>query len=210
MLANKKIITRLLQYKDVLARLKTLGFIKIFSDNIADASGTIPAQVRKDFSIYGISGSKRGGYNIDDLILELNKILGKDKITNVIVVGAGNIGTALIKYKLFEKENIKIIAGFDIDAKKINERAATPILHLDKMAEFIQQKNIRVAIITTPQVAAQHIADILVGAGIKGILNFSPAQLKSPEEVIIQNIHLQTELESLIYFVNAAKKERPE
>lgn len=209
MLVNKKIIMRLLQYKNVLSRLKKLGFIKIFSDNIADSSGTTPAQVRKDFSVYGISGSKRGGYNIDELIIELNKILGKDKITSVIVIGAGNLGAALINYKFFEKENIKIIAGFDIDSKKINESAPTPIYHLDKMAEFIKKNNIRIAVITTPHIAAQQITDTLIEAGIKGILNFSPAQIKGPEEVIIQDIHLQTELESLIYFVNAAKKERP-
>lgn len=209
MLTNKKIIMRLLQYKNVLTRLKVLGFIKIFSDNIADSSGTTPAQVRKDFSIYGISGSKRGGYNIDELIIELNKILGKDKTTSVVVVGAGNLGAALINYKFFEKENIKIIAGFDIDSKKIDESAATPIYHLDKMAEFIKKNNIHIAVITTPHIAAQQITDTLIEAGIKGILNFSPTQIKGPEEVIIQDIHLQTELESLIYFVNAAKKERP-
>ena len=104
----KKTLTRLIRHKNALQRFKKLGFIKVFSDNLADATGSTPSQVRKDFSLFGISGNKRGGYQINELLEQLNSILGKDKIHNVIVAGAGNIGSALLKYEGFEKEGIKI------------------------------------------------------------------------------------------------------
>ena len=102
MVTNRKCIMRLSRYKNGLKRLKALGFIKVFSDNLADAAGVTPSQVRKDFSIFGISGNKRGGYKVDELIEKLNDILGKNEIQDVILVGAGHIGTALLKYKGFD------------------------------------------------------------------------------------------------------------
>jgi len=203
---SKKLIIRLLRYKNSLKRLKSLGFVKVFSDNIADAVGVVPSQVRKDFSIFGIPGHKRGGYLINDLINDLNKILGKNKTYNVIVVGAGNLGSALIKYKLFEKEGIKIIAGFDIDKEKINKKQSVPIYHIDDLSNFIIKNEIKIGIITVPVSSAQNVMDIMIEAGIEGVLNFTPMQLKGKEDTIIHNIYLQTELESLIYFVNAADR----
>ena len=205
MIVSKKLIIRLSRYKDTLKRLKSLGFIKIFSDNIADSVGVAPSQVRKDFSIFGIGGHRRGGYLINDLLNELNKILGDDIITKVIVVGAGNLGTALIKYDMFKKEGIQIVAGFDNDDKKINRVAETPIYKIDEMIAFIKEHNIQVAIITVPVAAAQSITDLLMHSGIKGILNFTPIRLRGNENTIVQNIYLQTELEALIYFVNASR-----
>jgi redox-sensing transcriptional repressor len=204
--ASKKHIIRLLRYKDSLKQLKSLGFIKVFSDNIADSVGVTPSQVRKDFSIFGIPGNKRGGYLIENLLDDFNKILGKSEIHNVIVVGIGNLGSALIKYKHFEKENIRIIAGFDNNTYKIEENSQIPILHIDKMKDFIISNNVDIGIITVPENAAQSVLDIMIKAGIKGILNFTPVQLKVKDDVIIHNIHLQTELECLIYFVNISNR----
>lgn len=203
---SRKHIIRLLRYKDSLKQLKSLGFIKVFSDNIADSVGVTPSQVRKDFSIFGIPGNKRGGYLIENLLDDFNKILGKSEIHNVIVVGVGSLGSALIKYKHFEKENIRIIAGFDNNSYKIEENSQIPILHIDKMKDFIISNNIDIGIITVPENAAQSVLDIMIKAGIKGILNFTPVQLKGKDDVIIHNIHLQTELECLIYFVNMSNR----
>ncbi|MCK4796914.1 MAG: redox-sensing transcriptional repressor Rex [Spirochaetes bacterium] len=205
---SKRLIIRLSRYKNSLSRLKSLGFIKVFSDNIADAVGVTPSQVRKDFSIFGIPGNKRGGYLIDDLIRELKRILCKNNINNVVVVGCGNLGNALMKYERFIMEGIKIVAGFDNNDKKLNEKLSIPIYHLDKLQEYIKKNKIEIAIIAVPDSAALSVTDLLVSAGIKGLLNFSSLRLRGGEDTIIHNINLQTELESLVYFVNAAKKNR--
>lgn len=206
--ANKNLILRLSLYKNALIKLKNFGFKKVFSDNIADSINVTPSQVRKDFSVIGIGGSKKGGYLVDELLEELNKILGKTEIHKVIVVGVGNLGTALIKYSVFKKEGIDIVAGFDINPSKIEEKLPAPIYHIDKIMEFIKENKIKIAIITVPESAAQSVFDHLVEAGIKGVLNFSPVILKGPDDVIIYNISIQTELECLIYFVNAMERKK--
>lgn len=204
--ANKSLIIRLSRYKNSLTKLKNFGFKKVFSDNIADSIDVTPSQVRKDFSVIGIGGNKKGGYLVDELIDELNKILGKNHENKIIVAGIGNLGSALIKYKVFKKEGIDIVAGFDIDSAKINQELPVPIYHINEMADFIKKNSIQIGIITVPESSAQTVFDQMVTSGIKGVLNFSPVVLKGPEEIIIHNISLQTELECLIYFVNALKR----
>ncbi len=205
MVTNKNSIVRLSRYKSALNRFKSLGFIKIFSDYLADAVGVTSAQVRKDFSLFGISGNKRGGYQIDALIGKLNDILGKNEIQNVILIGVGHLGTALTKYKNFEKEGIRIVAAFDIDPAKHNAKVVPPILPLDQAPAYASQNKIKIAILCVPDVAAQQTLDALIKAGVKGILNFAPIQLKAPEECIVNNVNLEIQLENLIYFVNATE-----
>jgi len=206
MITNKNCIIRLSRYKNALYRLQALGFVKVFSDNLADAVGGTASQVRKDFSIFGISGNKKGGYQIDSLLEKLNSILGKDQLQKVIVVGAGHIGSALMRYRGFEKEGIKIVAGFDIDPFKINRSSPVPVLPLDEIKAFIKTNSIRIAILAVPDIAAQQATDIICASGIKGVLNFAPLGLKGTEGCIINNVNLEIELENLIYFVNVTEK----
>lgn len=186
--------------------MKALGFIKVFSDNLSDAAGVTPSQVRKDFSLFGITGNKRGGYKVDELIEQIQVILGKNEIQRVILVGAGRIGAALLRYKGFEEGGIRIVSAFDIDPAKYLANDAVPIRPLEEMTQFVRDEKIRVGIITVPDSAAQRIAEIMAAAGIKGILNFAPIQLRGTDEVVINNINLESELENLIYFVNAHSK----
>jgi redox-sensing transcriptional repressor len=206
MVTNKNCILRLSRYKNALYRFKSLGFYKIFSDYLADAVGVTSAQVRKDFSLFGISGNKRGGYQIDILIEKLNDILGKNELQKVVMAGAGNLGSALMKYKNFEKEGIKIVAAFDIDPAKHNQRQPIPVYPLDDLEKFVRDNEIKIGIISVPDIAAQHTFDIMVKSGIKGVLNFAPIQLKTSNNCIVNNINLELELENLIYFVNALQK----
>jgi redox-sensing transcriptional repressor len=203
MVGKKNCILRLSRYKNELYRFKELGFIKIFSEYLAEAVGVTSAQVRKDFSLFGVSGNKRGGYNIDALIEKLNSILGKNELQKVIVVGAGNLGSALLKYKNFEKQGIRIEAAFDIDPAKCTQKAGVPILQLSDMESFLKKNDIRIAILCVPEVAAQSTIDSMARSGIKGVLNFSPIQLKTPDHCLVTNVNLEEELENLIYFVNA-------
>jgi redox-sensing transcriptional repressor len=187
-----------------LNRLRTLNFVRVFSDNLADAAGVTAAQVRKDFSLFGITGNRRGGYKVDELAEQLNKILGKDQLHEFIVIGVGNIGRALLHYPGFERSGINVAAGFDIDPAKFNRDSTPPVLPLDQLAGVIKSRDIKLAILAVPDYAAQQVLELALSAGIKGVLNFAPICLKAPTGCVINNINLETELENLIYFVNAA------
>ncbi len=206
-MVNKKVVARLSSYRTALLRFHELGFVKVFSDTLAEAVGATSAQVRKDFSLFGISGNKKGGYQTDILIEKLQALLGKDRQQPVIIVGIGNIGTALLKYKAFESQGIKIIAGFDIDPVKQNRKAKVPILPFAELPSFIQEHGVRIGIIAVPDIAAQSVCDALVAAGIRGILNFAPLVLRVNPDVVVNNVNLQNELENVIYFVNALSKQ---
>jgi redox-sensing transcriptional repressor len=203
---NKNCIIRISKYRNVLRNLKLLNFSKVFSDNLADAAGETAVQVRKDFSVLAIPGNRRGGYPVDDLIEQLDKIFGKDKPQKFIVVGVGNIGRALLNYSGFARNGITITAGFDNDPAKIAQTAEIPVLPIDQVKEFVASNGIRFAIICVPSLAAPQIVEILISAGIKGILNFAPINIKERPACLIENINLVTELEHIIYFVNALEK----
>ena len=200
MLVHKNYITRLSRYKNALKRLKSIGMIKVFADNLADASGVSPVQVRKDFSIFGIAGNKKGGYQIDQLVDQLEIILGKSQTHNIIVVGSGHIGKALLNYRAFEREKINIIAAFDIEHSKINREHEIPILPLNEMKQFIKENDIKIAILSVPALVVQETLDQMVEAGIKGVLNFAPIRLFAPEHVFINNVDLQMELETVLFY----------
>lgn len=203
---NRKCIIRLSRYKNALKRLQALGFVKVFSGNLADATGVTSSQVRKDFSLFGITGNRRGGYRVDELIAKIRDILGKNELHNVVIVGVGNIGTALLRYKGFQAGGIRVIAGFDSDPAKHAPDTDVPILGMEDFGEFVKARGVKIGILAVPDAAAHHTAEFMITAGIKGILNFAPIQLRAPEDVVISNINLEVELENLIYFVNAQDK----
>jgi len=192
-------IKRMLQYKLCLLRFKELGVNTVYSHNLGDAAGVSAVQVRKDFSQYGIKGRKRGGYNIDELLKEMNKIFGEER-KNIVIVGMGNIGKALSQYnERFVKKNLHIIAGFDIDPSKQNKSFGIPIFPMEKLDDIVKQHNVSTAIIAVPFQIAQEVCNLLIAAGIKGILNFAPVILKVPEEIVIDNINLSNKLEGILY-----------
>ena len=205
-MTNRTCIIRLSRYKNALIRLKALNFVRVFSENLADAAGVTATQVRKDFSIFGITGNRRGGYKVEELMEQLNKVLGKDRVHQFVLVGMGNLGRALLRYPGFEQSGIKIVAGFDIDAVKYDEAADVPILPMETLNAYVRDNHIEFGIIAVPDFAAQQVLELLLPAGIKGILNFAPICLKGPDGVVLHNINLVTELENIIYFVNAAKQ----
>lgn len=200
--SSRDMVQRLSNYRSVLCKLKALGFVKVFSDNLGDALGISSSQVRKDFSQFELTGNKKGGYKVDQLITRLNVILGKDKIQNIVVVGCGKIGTALMNYNGFSRESIKVVAGFDTDPTLINEHAIIPIIELGKMKDFIQKNNIKIAIITTPESGTPMVQNLLLESGVKGILNFTPVRLKGSDTCVTHNVNIEQEIENLFYFVN--------
>jgi redox-sensing transcriptional repressor len=208
MSTSKNVVLRLSKYKNALHRLKRFGFVKIFSSYLADAVGVTSVQVRKDFSLFGVSGNKRGGYQIDLLIEKLNVILGKSEIQKVVLAGAGQMGAALMRYRNFEREGIEIVAAFDTDPAKQHTDGPVPVFPLERIAEVVRNDGARIGIIAVPDMAAQQVCDLMIAAGVMGILNFAPITLRVPEGVVVNNVTLELELENVIYFVNAHQKAR--
>jgi len=208
---NRSTVLRLSRYLRVLQKLKSLGFIKVFSNNLGDAIGVTPAVVRKDFSLINIPGNKRGGYNIDVLLSEMTKVLGKNEVERVVVVGCGNIGSALMEYRGFARDGIEIVAGFDIDPSSIHYAGKIPVLPLDRLEDYVQQERIQVAVIAVTESAAAEVFDRLMAAGIRGFLNFTSVELKCVDKCdvndcaircTVHNINISVELENLFYMVN--------
>lgn len=209
---NKDFILRLTKYKRLLYKLKALGFERVFSNNLGDAIGVTPALVRKDFSTLNLPGNKRGGYNIDTLIEKLDKILGRDRPQHVVVVGCGRIGTALMEYSGFNTDGIEIVAGFDTHPENVHNTSGVPIYGMDKLDEYVREHDIKVGVIAVPDSEASKVLDRLIVAGIRGVLNFAPVELKCtrndcPGSTTIHNVNIALELEHLFYQVNSDEAE---
>jgi redox-sensing transcriptional repressor len=159
-------------------------------------------QVRKDFSEFGIKGNKRGGYDINDLLERMEKIFHRNKDHNLVLIGMGNLGLALSKYSKFVQRNMNIVATFDIDPFKQKQRSDIPVYSMDRLKEIVDRFRVKVSILAVPEISAQEVADELIRHGIKGIVNFTPVLLKVPQDVIINNVNLCDELESVIYYVH--------
>ena len=194
-------VYRLLNYKNLLNRLKSIGFVKVFSDNLADTLDISPSLVRKDFREFGIRGAQKGGYTIETVLIKINEVLGIDKKHKIIIVGVGRIGQALMHFPRFKKEGIIVSAGFDTDPEKIEAQTDIPIFHIKEMTEFLKNNNIKLAILAVPENAAMGCLDMLEAGGIKGILNFTSLNLKSIK-VAINNVNIGNEIENLIFTIS--------
>ncbi|MBN1924395.1 MAG: redox-sensing transcriptional repressor Rex [Prolixibacteraceae bacterium] len=201
MISEKEKISRLLSYKNLLIRLKSLGFIRVFSDNLADTLGVSASLIRKDFSYFGITGNQRGGYHIDTVLEKIQELIGFENIQKVALIGVGHIGKALIQYQGFKIENIEITAGFDIDRNKTDESGNPPIFHIEKFCEYVNTNNIMIAILAVPDSVAHSVLELIQKTKIEGVLNFTPIELKSTDNLKVRNIDIKQELANLIYQV---------
>jgi redox-sensing transcriptional repressor len=179
-----------------------MGVEKVFSYTLAIETGVTSDQVRKDFSEFGIKGNKRGGYNIEDLLEKMEKIFHRNKDNNIVLIGMGNMGLALSKYSKFVQRHMNIVATFDIDPFKQKMRSGIPVYSMNRLKEIIDRFSVKVAILAVPEISAQEVTDELIRHGITGIVNFAPSLLKVPPEIIINNVNLCDELESVIYYVH--------
>ncbi|MDF7797984.1 redox-sensing transcriptional repressor Rex [Pontiellaceae bacterium B1224] len=203
--ANQEVIRRLSKYRNVMRKMKALGLVKVFSDNLADAVGVSPSLVRKDFSMFNLTGNKRGGYRIDDLVTKLNTLLGKDKKQKIIIIGCGKLGQALMNHNGFPRVGIRVVAVFDSDPEVLDPEGPIPILHVKNIREFIEENRIRVAALTVPEPAAQGMIDTLKKTCVKGVINFAPVSLKSSEDFLVHNINIEQEIENIFYNIHFAE-----
>lgn len=175
---------------------------RVSSTELSEAIKVDSATIRRDFSYFGALGKRGYGYDVPKLINFFKKILDQDKLTNVALVGVGNLGQALLNFNFHKNSNIRISAAFDIDSKLINTvKSGVPVYSMDELEKQLQDQQIKIAIITVPEKGVQNVTDRLVKANISGILNFTPRRLSVPENVRVQSVDLTNELQTLIYFV---------
>ncbi len=196
-------VRRLSLYLRQLEGFKRKDRRTISSKQLGESLGLTDAQVRKDLGYFGQFGHPGIGYRVDELIAQLRKILGTDRIWSVLLVGAGNLGRALLAYKGFERKGFKLTAVFDADANKVGKKYGGFVIQsISELAATVQKSAIRMGIIAVPADHAQEVADLLVAAGVRGILNFAPVSLTVPPEVGMASVDLAVQLEQLSFMVN--------
>jgi redox-sensing transcriptional repressor len=199
----KATVKRLPLYYRYLRILNNAGKTKVSSTELSEAIQVDSATIRRDFSYFGELGKRGYGYDVEDLMHFFGKILNDDQLTNVALVGVGNLGSALLKFKFHQSNSIRVSCAFDVKEDIVGRIVdGIPVYPLDSMVEQIKLQQIEIAILTLPAQQAQQVVDQLAAAGIKGILNFTAARLTAPEDVIIQSVDLTNELQTLIYFLH--------
>lgn len=197
-------IHRLAVYARHLALLDMNHVNVVSSGELADACKVNPAQIRKDLAYFGEFGVRGIGYYVKDLHFELRKILGLNKAWRLGLVGVGNLGAALLKHASFLNRGYTFVKAFDQDPQKIGTQIGNLTIDpVEKMGEEIKKAGIDIGVITTQNHVAQECTDILVRAGVHGILNFAPIQLQVPSHVHIENVDLTLKLDALCYKITA-------
>lgn len=204
------IIKRLPRYYRYLGELLSQGVERISSSDFSKLMGVTASQIRQDLNNFGGFGQQGYGYNVGKLHEEIGKILGIDRVHNIIVIGAGNFGKALAGYADFERRGFRIKALFDVDPEKIGKNYSGISIHsISELKQYIKDNDIEIAALTIPKNAAISIASTLVEAGIQGIWNFAHTDLNVPKYVVVENVHLSESLMRLSYnLVNRDRRMR--
>ena len=201
-------IRRLSRYSRCLEELEEKGEKVVSSAQLANRCAVNSAQVRKDLAYFGEFGIRGVGYYVKDLLSDIKRILGLNKEWRMALVGVGNLGSSLLAYKDFLKQNYTIVAAFDIDPPKVigrvSEKLGKPVevFHINRIKEVVKERKIEIGLITTPPSEAQGVADLLVEAEVKGILNFAPAQITVPEGFVAKDVFFTTILDNLAYLLS--------
>lgn len=193
-------IRRLSHYLRILEAMERKGGGTVSSTHLAEAAGTTAAQVRKDLSLFGSFGKRGLGYQVTDLAGRVRDILGLDRGWRVALVGAGRIGSALFEYRDFRRRGFHIVAVLDRDPAKVGVRWGEVVVEdVDAVKAVVEREAVEVVILTVPAPAAQQIVDRVVDAGVRGILNFAPIQLRTPPGVFVHDVNMVMELEALSF-----------
>ena len=208
MKTNQKSVSRLSRYRNSLRRFKSYGVTWVYSDQIASSLGITAAQVRKDFSHFGVTGKRKIGYHVDRIIDHLNTILGKNDQIKAIIAGFGPLGRALYNEYLTKDRGMRIVAAFDAlpgtDAAKDLRQADLPILPVSQIIPYVMANRVEFGIIAIADNTAQQVLDLMVLAGIKGVMSLSPVELKSPKKCFVNTIDLLREFEKVVFFGNGS------
>ncbi|MBN1821580.1 MAG: redox-sensing transcriptional repressor Rex [Prolixibacteraceae bacterium] len=200
-------IKRLPVYLHYLIKAREEGAMNISAPAIAKELNLDPTQVVKDLAYTGIKGRPKIGYNIYELIHFVEEYLGFNKVNKAFLVGAGNLGSALMAYQAGQTLGLKILAAFDISESKIGTKTGqVNVLHMKNFSEMVKRLDVTIGILTTPGDVAQKVADEMISAGIKAIWNLTPAYLKLPENVVVQNTSMYSNVAVLLKRLEHSEK----
>jgi redox-sensing transcriptional repressor len=196
-------IRRLSRYYRVLETAAEEDLTHISSNQLAERNGVTSAQVRKDLSYFGTFGKRGLGYPVRELRDEILRILGMDHQWPVVLVGAGNIGRAMIDYVEFRRRGFFIVAAFDVDPKKLGiSYKGVPVFPMFRLPEVMKTHEVEIGIVAVPALSAQRVCNQLAESGVKGILNFAHTRLIVPPGIRVRTVDMSIEMETLVYVVN--------
>ena len=194
-------MARLPLYLRALVGLADSGDTTVSSEALADAAGVTSAKVRKDLSYLGSYGTRGVGYDVAYLIHQIRRELGLTQHWAIAIAGIGNLGHALANYRGFVERGFEVVALVDTDPTKVGERVGDlAIAHVDDLPRLVRERRVAIGVIATPATAAQEVAERMVDAGIRSILNFAPAVVSVPAGVTVRKVDLATELQILAYY----------
>lgn len=203
------VVKRLPMYYRHLGELRESGVERISSSELSERMNVTASQIRQDLNHFGGFGQQGYGYNVEYLHTIIGNILGLNKIYHVIIIGAGNLGRALANYTNFEKSGFVITGIFDSNPELRGEMIRTvSVSHMDELEMFFEKNKIDIAVLTVPKSAAPDIADRLVKLGVKAFWNFAHVDLKVPEDVVVESVHLSDSLMKISYSLSNLEKEK--
>jgi redox-sensing transcriptional repressor len=194
-------ITRLSLYSRNLEELESEDVKVVSSEKLAERCGVNSAQIRKDLAYFGEFGVRGVGYYVRDLLFEIKKILGLNKEWNLGLVGIGNLGSALIAHDNFIRQGYRFVAAFDNDIHKVGKKLPSGLMveHIDRLREIKEKANIEIGVISTPAGRAQDVANRLIEANVRAILNFAPVHIQVPKGFSVENVDFSIKLDNLAY-----------
>ncbi len=197
---SNAVIKRLPRYHRYLGDLMSQGVERISSQELSARMNVTASQIRQDLNNFGGFGQQGYGYNVSYLYQEISKILGIDHENSMIIIGCGNFGRTLANYQNFENRGFVTKAIFDINPDKVGNRVRNiPVLYIDELPNYLQNNDIKIAVLTIPKEAAAQVTEVLVENGIKAIWNFAHLDLDVPSDVVVENVHLSESLMQLSY-----------
>ena len=204
---SNAVIKRLPRYRRYLKELRKKGVDKISATEFSTLIGYAASQIRQDLNNFGGFGQQGYGYSVDGLYHEISAILGLNKQYKMVVVGAGNLGQAIVNHTYYYKSGFIVSAIFEVNPKLIGLRINDiEVMDYENIVEYVEENEIDIGIICTTMDAAQEVADKLCFAGVKGLWNFAPVDIETPGHVAIENVHLTDSLYSLAYHINGAQE----
>ncbi len=205
----KTTVGRLPYYLRVLYILQQSNIPLVSSEEVAKLIGSNSAQVRKDLSYIGEFGQRGVGYDVPNLIHELEHFLGITHLRHIVLVGVGRLGTALLNYPGFHERGFQLIAAFDNDPKKVGTKVAgVTVYHIDEMSDVLKRETIDIGVVTVPSDAAQFVVDELIRAGVRSILNFAPMPVSVPDGIPKRAMCIAAEMQILSYHLKGQRGRR--
>jgi redox-sensing transcriptional repressor len=202
-------VARLPVYHRCLLDLQAEGRRTVSSEQLADLAGVNAAKVRKDLSHFGSYGTRGVGYDVEQLLVEIRRELGLDHDWPCVIVGAGNLGSALAKFAGFTDRGFTVVGVVDVDASKVGQQIGRlTVRHQDELAELVESEHVAIGIVAVPPAAAQDATDRLVATGIRSVLNFAPTVLDVPTTVQVRDVDLAVELQILAFHEERRSEEQ--